>query len=126
MQEQRVAEKAKEIETFRAALPADEQPDFEKLESVMFGLAAANPKMTLSDLYKAARRADADTLAKDQAKEKAEAEKKAQEEAKKKQAQDARLGPLSNKPGSVPAQPVKGKNWMETMDKVGREILARN
>jgi hypothetical protein len=126
MQEQRVAEKAKEIDTFRAALPADEQPDFEKLESVMFGLAAANPKMTLSDLYKAARRADADTLAKDQAKEKAEAEKKAQEEAKKKQAQDARLGPLSSKPGSVPAQPVKGKNIWDTMDKVGKEILARN
>lgn len=125
MQDQRIADKAGEIDKFRAALTAEDQADFDKLEPLMTGLATANPKWTLDALYKAARRADPDTLARDEAKKAGEAQKKAEEEAKKKAAQDARLGPLSQRPGSTPTQPIKGKTIWDTMDKVGKEVLAR-
>lgn len=123
--DQRVAEKAGEIDKFKGALPPEEQPDFDKLEPVMAQLAQANPKWALDKLYKAARRADEDTYAKDQAKVSQEATKKAEEEAKKKQAQDARLGPLSRRPGSVPTAPLKGKTMWDTMDKVASEVFGR-
>lgn len=126
LQAQRVEEKAGEIEKFKGALPSDEQPDFDKLEPLMAGLIQANPKWTLDQLYKAARRADPDTLARDEVKKSADAQKKAEEEAKKKQAQDARLGPLSRRPGSVPTAPLKGKTMWDTMDKVASEVWARD
>lgn len=126
MQAQRAEEKAGDIEKFKGALPPDEQPDFDKLEPLMVGILQANPKATLEQLYKAARRADPDTLAKDEAKKSAEAQAKATEEAKKKQAQDARLGPLSRRPGSVPTSPLKGKTMWETMDKVADDVWARD
>jgi hypothetical protein len=126
LHEQRVTEKVGEIDKFRTALAAEEQPDFDKLEPVMAALAQTNPKWALADLYKAARRVDADTLAKDEAKKSADTQKKAEEEAKKKQAQDARLGPLSRRPGSVPTAPLKGKTMWDTMDKVANEVWARD
>jgi hypothetical protein len=123
--EQRVAEKTGEIDKFKAALPADEQPDFDKLDSLMAGLLQANPKWNLDQLYKAARRADPDTLARDEVKKSAEAQKNAEAEAKKKAAQDARLAPLSRRPGSTPTGPVKGKTWQDTMGRVADEVYAR-
>ena len=126
LREQRVKEKTGEIDKYRAALPADEQPDFEKLESLMTGLLQAHPKWNLDQLYKAARRADPDTLARDEAKKSAEAQKKAEEDAKKKAAQDARLAPLSRRPGSAPTGPVKGKTWQDTMGRVADEVYARD
>jgi hypothetical protein len=126
LREQRVASTQGEIEKFHSALPADEQADFVKLEAVMVGLAQANPKWSLEQLYKAARKVDPEVATKDEAKA-SEAKRKAEEEeAKKKAAQDARLGPLGRKPGSTPAQAIKGKTWMETMERVGAEVLARN
>ncbi len=125
LRSQRVAEKAGEIDKFMAALPADEQPDFEKLEPLMAGLLQANPKWNLDTLYKAARRADPDTLARDEAKKSAEAQKAAAEDAKKKAAQDARLAPLSRRPGSTPTGPIKGKTWQETLDRVAGEVYGR-
>jgi hypothetical protein len=125
VQQQRTAEKAGEIAKFTAALPADEQPDFEKLEPLMVGLLQANPKWTLEQTYKAARRADPDTLARDEAKKSAEAQKEAAEVAKKKAAQDARLQPLSRRPGSTPTGPIKGKTWSDTLSRVADEVYAR-
>lgn len=125
VQQQRTAEKAGEIAKFMAALPADEQPDFEKLEPLMVGLLQANPKWTLEQTYKAARRADPDTLARDEAKKSAEATKKAAEVAKEKAAQDARLQPLSRRPGSTPTGPIKAKSIWDTMGKVADEVYAR-
>lgn len=123
--EQRVAEKSGEIEKFKAALTTDEQPDFDTLQPVMANLAQANPKWSLEQLYKAARRADETTYAKDQAKAQADAQKKAEEEAKKRAGQDARLAPLSKRPGSAPTGPIKGKTMWDTMDKVAADVLAR-
>lgn len=125
LQAQVTKDKAGEIDKFKGALPPDEQPDFDKLESLMVGLLQANPKWTLDQLYKAARRADLDTLAKDEAKKSAEATKAAEAEAKKKQAQDARLSPLSRRPGSVPTAPLKGKTMWDTLQRVGDEVYDR-
>lgn len=125
LQDLSVNEHATKIEAFRAGLSAEEQADFDKLQNVMVGLTSANPKWSLEDLYKAARRADPETLAKDEAKAKVDADKKAAEEAKKKAEQDAKLAQLGRRPGSAPTAPVKGKTWMDTMDRVGREIQAR-
>lgn len=125
LQEQRVEENTKKIEAFRSGLTADEQPDFDRLTDLMVGLAAANPKWALEDLYKAARRADPETVARDGAKAKEEADKKATEEAKAKAEKDAKLASLGKRPGSAPTAPVKGKTIWETMDRVGKEILAR-
>ncbi len=125
LQEQRITEKVGEIDKFKTALAAEEQPDFDKLVPVMAALAQTNPKWSLDQLYKAARRVDADTLAKDQAKAAAQAQKTAEEEAKKKQAQDARLGPLSRRPGSVPTAPLKGKTMWDTLQRVGDEVYDR-
>lgn len=113
------------IKKFKGALPSDEQADFDTLESLMAGMVQANPKWDLETLYKAARRANPDTLARDDAKKSAEAQKKAEEDAKKKQAQDARLGPLSRRPGSVPTAPLKGKTMWDTMNKVASEVFGR-
>lgn len=125
LQELRVSEKAKEIDTFRTSLPEDERADFDKLESAMTGLAMVNPKQTLADLYKAARRADSELYAKDQAKAKEEADKKATEEAKKKAEADAKIAPFARKPGSAPVQPAKKGSMFDTMDRVAAEIRAR-
>lgn len=126
LREQRVTAKTAEIDKFRSALPADEQADFDTLEPVMAGLYGANQNLTLEQLYRKARMVDDGTAARDKAKADAEAAAKAAEAAKKKQEQDARLGPLSRRPGSAPAGPIKGKNIWDTMDKVGKEVLARN
>lgn len=125
LQDLRVNEAQKEIDKFVASLPEDERADFEKLEPVMSGLASAKPGQALADLYKAARRADPETLARDEAKAKAEADKKAQEEAKAKADRDAKISALGKRPGSTPAAPIKGKNIWETMDKIGAEVIAR-
>jgi hypothetical protein len=126
LQQRSIAEKQTEIGKFRSALPADEQPDFDKLEPVMAGLFGANPSWTLQDLYKAARKVDPGTSSKDEAKAAAEKQKAAEEEAKKKAAQDARLAPLAKRPGSAPTGTVKGGDIWETLAKVGKEVLARN
>lgn len=123
--EQRVAQREGEIEKFKTALPVDEQPDFDTLADTMAGLAQANPKWSLDQLYKAARKVNPDTVAKDEAKAKAEAAKAAEEEAKKKADQDRRLGPQSTRPGSTPTGPIKGKSIWDTMDKVAKEVMAR-
>jgi hypothetical protein len=125
LREQRVQTSMAEVSKFKAALPAEEQPDFDKLDPLMAALFDANPKWNLEQLYKAARRADPDTLARDEAKKSVEAQKKAEEDAKKKAAQDARLSPLSRRPGSTPTGPIKGKSWQDTMGRVADEVYAR-
>lgn len=122
--EQRVAAKATEIDTFRTSLPEDERADFDKLEAAMTGLFLGNQKLSLSDLYKAARRADPDLYAKDMAKAQKEAADKAAEEAKKKAAEDAKIATFARKPGTAPTTAAKGDIW-STMDRVGKEIRAR-
>lgn len=124
LQKERIANISKEIDQFRAALPVEEQADFDKLESVMTGLASAKAQ-PIAELYKAARRADPETSAKDEAKAKAEAEEKAKKDAKEKADKDSKLAALGKRPGSTPAAPIKGQNIWDTMDKIGAEVLAR-
>ena len=125
LQELRVTEKAKEIDTFRTSLPEAERADFDKLEAAMTGLAIGNPKQAIADLYKAARRADPELYAADQAKAKEEADKKAAEEAKKRQDADARVAPFARKPGAAPVTSAKKGDIWGTMDRVAAEIRAR-
>lgn len=121
-----LAEKAADIDKFRTSLPEDERGDFDRLESVMVGLASAMRGKSVADLYKAARKVDAEASAKDEAKAKAEADKKAQEEAKAKAAKDAKIGPLSHKPGSSPTAPIKGKDFWGTFANVAKEVVSRS
>lgn len=123
--ELRVSEKTREIDTFRTSLPEAERADFDRLESAMTGLAMGNPKMGLSDLYKAARRADSELFAKDQAAAKEEADKKAAEEAKRKAEADAKIAPFAKRPGSAPVTSAKKGSMFDTMDRVAAEIRAR-
>lgn len=86
---------------------------------------ARGSELSPEKAYEKALKVHDDVAAEIEAKAKAEADKKAADEAKEKAARDAKLGAVGRRPGSVPAAPVKGARWEDTMEKIGRAALAR-
>ena len=54
------------------------------------------------------------------------ADEKAAAEAKERATKDAKLAPLARRPGSAPTGPLKGKTWMDTLQRVGDEVYGRS
>jgi hypothetical protein len=100
-----------------------DMPHYEAVEPLMVKLF--DPSLDLKDLYTMAVRAHPEVSAKVEAEAKEAAEKKAADEAKEKAAKDAKLASQARRPGSAPTGPLKGKNMWDTLDKVGREVVAR-
>lgn len=102
-----------------------DRPYFDEAVDMMDKFIRSGAAKGLEDAYDMAINAHPEIRAKRDAQAKAEATQKAAEEAKARAAKDAKISPLAKRPGSVPAAPIKGKNWMETVDRVDAEIRSR-
>lgn len=103
-----------------------DKPHFDALEPLMVQLMEGGVAKDMPDAYAKALKLDEATSAKIEAEAKKAAEEKAAEEAKEKARKDAKLASQATRPGSTPTAPLKGKNMWDTMDRVGREVIARS
>lgn len=98
----------------------------EAVQELMADFLELKRAKTPEEAYEMAIRAEPTVRAELEAKAKEEADKKAAEEAKARQAKDAKILPLSRRPGSTPTAPVKGKNIWDTLDNVAKEVTSRS
>lgn len=102
-----------------------DKPHFDSVVELMNKLITGGVATGLQDAYEQAVKLHPDVSAKIKAEADEAARKKAEEEAKARAAKDSRAAPFARRPGSTPTTPVKGKSIWETMDRVGKEISAR-
>lgn len=123
-----LAKSQETVDSFRKDAPHFDVVEALMAELIESGAAAKVPGEAplLKKAYDLAVHLNPEVKGKIDADAKKVADEKAAQEAKERATKDAKLAPLARRPGSAPTGPVKGKNWMDTLQKVGEEVYARS